>query len=495
MVRLNIISLLFTVGAIGALLLAVGAVVVFPLLLAGFGLAIVDQPMIGYLRWPVMFVLVILGLAVLYRYGASRRPAKWRWTSVGSVFAASAWLAVSSLFAWYLGNFANYNATYGALGAVVGLMMWMWLSIIVVLVGAELNSEIEHQTSQDSTVGPCQAARGRGAVVAGHVEQLPGGRGTRQTSGALMQERRVEGVVEFFRAQREKADALIISDPHPLASMDDIWGTAAQMATVGIFVLLLIPCLYFSRAILLPVLAAVLIGTTFAPIIRWARHYGVSSWATAVALVVLMIAVASIVVTLLAAPVTEWIGKAPEIGARIQQQLYVLDRPLAAFHELETALMPAAPTVAVESSKISMVTPVVEAVTPAVAQGVLFFAALIFVLAGQMEFRRYMAALFATHEGKLRFIRIANDVEHNIASYVAVVTVINCALGLIVGVGAWLFGLPNPLILGIVAMLLNYIPYLGPACMAIVLFAVGLVTFSRSGRPSWRRRRCRAHDP
>jgi predicted PurR-regulated permease PerM len=291
----------------------------------------------------------------------------------------------------------------------------------------------------------------------------------------------VEGVVEFFRAQREKRDALIINDPHPLTSMDDIWGTAAQMAQVGIFVLLLIPCLYFSRAILLPVLAAVLIGTTFAPIIRWARHYGVSSWVTAVALVVLMMAVASLLVTLLAAPVTEWIGKAPEIGARIQQQLYVLDRPLAAFHELETAFMPAAPTVAVESSKISMVTPVVEAVTPAVAQGVLFLAALIFVLAGQMEFRRYMAAFFATHEAKLRFIRIANDIEHNIASYVAVVTVINCALGLIVGVGAWLFGLPHPLILGIVAMLLNYIPYLGPACMAIVLFAVGLVTFSSLG--------------
>ncbi|MGZ3383058.1 MAG: YihY/virulence factor BrkB family protein, partial [Isosphaeraceae bacterium] len=80
----------------------------------------------------------------LYRYGPCRRLAKWRWISNGSVLAALAWLAVSSLFSWYLGKFANYNATYGALGAVVGLMMWMWLSTIVVLVGAELNSEIEH---------------------------------------------------------------------------------------------------------------------------------------------------------------------------------------------------------------------------------------------------------------------------------------------------------------------------------------------------------------
>jgi membrane protein len=169
LIRLNLVSLLFTIGAIGAVLLAVGAVVVFPLLLAGFGLSTLDQPIIGYFRWPVMFVLIIVGLAVLYRYGASRRPAKWRWTSVGSIFAASAWLVVSSLFSWYLGNFANYNATYGALGAVVGLMMWMWLSIIVVLVGAELNSEIEHQTSHDSTVGPEKPLGVRGAVMADTV--------------------------------------------------------------------------------------------------------------------------------------------------------------------------------------------------------------------------------------------------------------------------------------------------------------------------------------
>ena len=128
-----------------------------------------DAPIVAYLGWPLMFVLIILGLAVLYRYGPSRRLPKWRWISVGSVFAALAWLAGSSLFSWYLGNFANYNATYGALGAVVGLMMWMWLSTIVVLVGAELNSEIEHQTARDSTLGPDKPLGIRGAVMADTV--------------------------------------------------------------------------------------------------------------------------------------------------------------------------------------------------------------------------------------------------------------------------------------------------------------------------------------
>jgi membrane protein len=169
LIWLNLVSLFFTICAIAAAGLAVAVVVVFPLILAAFGLHSIDAPLIAYLRWPVMFVLIIFGLAVLYRYGPSRRLAKWRWLNVGSVFAALAWLAVSSLFSWYLGNFANYNATYGALGAVVGLMMWMWLSAIVVLVGAELNSEIEHQTARDSTVGPEKPLGARGAVMADTV--------------------------------------------------------------------------------------------------------------------------------------------------------------------------------------------------------------------------------------------------------------------------------------------------------------------------------------
>lgn len=168
-VRLNLVSLFFTFCGIVGSILATGAVVVFPLVLAAFGLSTFDKPLIGFLRWPVLFLLIIVGLAVLYRYGPSRRPARWRWISVGSVVAALAWLVVSSLFSWYLGNFANYNATYGALGAVVGLMMWMWLSTIVFLIGAVLNSEIEHQTARDTTVGPSKPMGARGAVMADTV--------------------------------------------------------------------------------------------------------------------------------------------------------------------------------------------------------------------------------------------------------------------------------------------------------------------------------------
>jgi membrane protein len=109
---LNVVSLFFTICAIAAAGLAVALVVVFPLITAVFGLTSLDAPIVVYLRWPLMVVLIILGLALLFRYGPSRRLPKWRWISVGSVFAALAWLAGSSLFSWYLGNFDNYNATY-----------------------------------------------------------------------------------------------------------------------------------------------------------------------------------------------------------------------------------------------------------------------------------------------------------------------------------------------------------------------------------------------
>jgi membrane protein len=151
-IKLNLVSLAFTLAAIASVLVAIGAVVVLPLVLNYAGIGNVSETLLRIVRWPVLLVLIIIGLAVLYRFGPSRREARWQWLSVGSVFAAVAWLASSALLSWYLANFANYDATYGSLGAAIGLMMWMWISSIVILFGAELNSEIEHQTARDSTV-------------------------------------------------------------------------------------------------------------------------------------------------------------------------------------------------------------------------------------------------------------------------------------------------------------------------------------------------------
>jgi membrane protein len=166
---LNVISLTFTLGAIVTMLLAVAAVVVFPLVLTFLGITTINPLLISILRWPILFALVILGLALLYRYGPSRHEAEWRWLSVGSVFAAVSWIIASLAFSFYLSKFADFDATYGSLGAVIGLMMWMWISAIVILTGAELNAEIEHQTAQDSTKGPEKPMGARGAAMADTV--------------------------------------------------------------------------------------------------------------------------------------------------------------------------------------------------------------------------------------------------------------------------------------------------------------------------------------
>ena len=108
---------------------------------------------------------ILIALAVLYRYGPSRREPKWKWVSVGSILAALFWLAGSAAFSYYLAKYAHYDATYGSLGTGIGLMMWIWMTAIVVLVGAEFNSEIEHQTAVDTTEGHPKPLGARGATM------------------------------------------------------------------------------------------------------------------------------------------------------------------------------------------------------------------------------------------------------------------------------------------------------------------------------------------
>lgn len=167
--RLNALSLLFTISGIAALLIMVGAVVALPIVLNNIWITEEGKSLISLARWPVMLALLLLALGLLYRFGPSRLGARWEWLSVGTLVAALLWIAGSSLLSWYLSNFGNYDATYGSLGAAIGLMMWMWMSAIIVLCGAELNSEIEHQTAIDTTVGPRKPIGSRGAVMADTV--------------------------------------------------------------------------------------------------------------------------------------------------------------------------------------------------------------------------------------------------------------------------------------------------------------------------------------
>ncbi len=168
-VRLNLISLGFTLAAIVFLLLALALVAVVPVALQYIGLESATERVLKIARWPLLFVTVSLALSVLYRYGPSRNEPRRRWITWGSVIAALLWIAISLLFSWYAANFGSYNKTYGSLGAVIAFMTWIWLSTIVILVGATIDAAMERQTVRDGTATASKPMGRRAAAIADTV--------------------------------------------------------------------------------------------------------------------------------------------------------------------------------------------------------------------------------------------------------------------------------------------------------------------------------------
>jgi membrane protein len=162
-------ALAFTFGALVAAAVFLATVVVIPLIFDALYLPKGLEWLIRIASYLLMLGLTFFGVSALYRWGPSRREAKWRWVSPGAIFTVVSVAIVSLLFSWYASTFANYSATYGSLGALVGMLTWIWLSVIILITGAELNSEAEHQTARDSTVGRPKALGRRGAYMADHV--------------------------------------------------------------------------------------------------------------------------------------------------------------------------------------------------------------------------------------------------------------------------------------------------------------------------------------
>jgi membrane protein len=169
LVGLNIASPIFTLGALVIALVILFAMGVVPAVLNFLWLDRWAELIIRLARWPIMMVFVGIGIMALYRFGPSREPARVRWLTWGAGFSTLCWFAASLSVSFYLSNIANYNATYGTLGALIGFMVWTWISAIIVIVGAEINAELEHQTARDSTTGAPKPLGQRGAYMADTV--------------------------------------------------------------------------------------------------------------------------------------------------------------------------------------------------------------------------------------------------------------------------------------------------------------------------------------
>ena len=171
LVMLNLESLVFTLAGIVFAAVSIATVVALPIVLDRLWLGPWTETLIRLGRWPILFAVVATLLAFLYRFGPSRRRAKWRWVSWGSALASVLWVVLSMGFSYYAAHFGRFDETYGSLGAAIAFMTWVWLSVTVVLIGAELNSELEHQTARDSTEGRPRPLGRRGAEMADTIGQ------------------------------------------------------------------------------------------------------------------------------------------------------------------------------------------------------------------------------------------------------------------------------------------------------------------------------------
>lgn len=280
------------------------------------------------------------------------------------------------------------------------------------------------------------------------------------------------------RGSPEPDFGLKLTDVQPLSGTQALWRLAALAATVMMGMFALVAALHFGRPILLPVVAALIIGITLNPMVTLGTRYGIPAVVSAIAIVLAVTTAVFVGLAFFAAPLTEWIARAPEIGAVVQEKLRVFDYPISVFRDIKRALMPPAasgPTVALESNPAEIVGQALIVLTPAVSQAVVFFGTLIFFLATNVSLRAKLVVAFVTREGRLRMLRIWNDIEDNLVSYVGLVTAINLALGAVTTVMLYLVGFPNPVTFGLLTVVLNYVPYIGPAIVALVLLCVGLV--------------------
>jgi membrane protein len=171
--KLRGLSLLLTLGAIVVAVVALALITVFPAVIDDLGLGQAGELAASVARWVVLALLVLVALAVVYRLAPDRASPRWRWVSWGAVVALVVWLLGSVGFSWYVDNFGKYNQTYGALAAVIVLLLWLFLSAFAVLLGAELDAETERQTARDTTTGPERPLGERDAEVADTLGESP----------------------------------------------------------------------------------------------------------------------------------------------------------------------------------------------------------------------------------------------------------------------------------------------------------------------------------
>jgi predicted PurR-regulated permease PerM len=258
---------------------------------------------------------------------------------------------------------------------------------------------------------------------------------------------------------------------------------AAQISAVGLFGLGVLVALYVARGVAVPVILAVIVGTILAPLVGWLERRNVPRAVSTILSVLMIFGVLTFLAIALTAPLADWIGRASELGVLLRSRLQNFREPLVALQDLYSSLQSiggnnAGQAIKIEASpNASIVETAIAILTPALSQLLIFFVSLIFYVIFKNDFKASAILAFSKRDTRLRILRIFNSVEQRLARFFATFTLINVALGAAMTLAMWLAGMPNPLLWGALAAVLNFLPYLGPAIVTIALIVAALLSF------------------
>jgi predicted PurR-regulated permease PerM len=257
--------------------------------------------------------------------------------------------------------------------------------------------------------------------------------------------------------------------------------TLQQLAVLFIATVLLGVVLYQAAGVMVPVVAAIVIGSTIGPYADYAEQRGIPPFLIYLGITLLLGLVPYLMIVSLGAPVTSWIARAPEVGELLEGKLRFLERPMTVWREVRDALQNLSggngTEIHVATTLSGFVTGAMAFVTPAIGQLLVFFGALIFFLTGRRQLKQRVTLSFANRRARLRILKAIADIESSLTTYLTTSAVINLGVGVSTGFGAYVFGIANPVMWGLVAFICNFIPYVGPLMLATVFIFVGLLTF------------------
>ena len=272
----------------------------------------------------------------------------------------------------------------------------------------------------------------------------------------------------------------------PVLDSVESWNWAVRISVVGLFVLALAGIAYSMASVVVPVLLAWVVAMVLLPVVDSLERRGFSRALTSTVLVILLIASIVVIIGVLTVPLTYWVGRTSELGALLKERLQTLGNPLTFFDEIGNALSQATgenqSASAVNLSSSNIVTAIFSVLTPLVSQTLIFVVALVFHLIYQRDIQSGMLLLFQNDSARQIAKDILKDIQVNTSIYFGTLTVVNICLGIAATVLTWLVGLPHPFLWGMLAAVLNFVPYLGAAIVIATLFVIGLTVFSALGQ-------------